>query len=107
MTTETKISFDSAWAGNADGANSSHTYSHGEITNFQPPRLVRFEDAAEFVKNAVSNSDFTLVASDQPTLVPSLDGIRPVERVAGSIVNAIKGGVLLNITHEDLKPFHF
>lgn len=91
--TETIIGFDSAWADKVPGAICAITYSQGSLVDFKLPRLVQFKEAALVVEEAARASDFSLVAVDQPTLVPNPDSIRPVERVAGSIVNAIKGGV--------------
>lgn len=93
MTIETLIGFDSAWTDKNPGAISMITHNQGTLLNFTPPRLVRFEEATEMVQRAASASDFTLVALDQPTLVPSFESMRPVERVVGSIVNALGGGV--------------
>lgn len=93
MTTETFIGFDSAWANKVPGAICKATFHHGRLLDFQPPQLARFDDAAQIIEQAVAGSDFVLVALDQPTLVPNSHGMRPVERVAASVVNAIKGGV--------------
>ena len=93
MTIETLIGFDSAWTDKNPGAISMITHNQGKLVDFKPPRLVRFEEATEMVQRAASASDFVLVALDQPTLVPSFKSMRPVERVVGSIVNAIGGGV--------------
>ncbi len=92
MTIETLIGFDSAWTDKNPGAISMITHNQGKLVDFMPPRLVRFEEATEMVQRAASASDFTLIALDQPTLVPSFEGMRPVERVVGSVVNAIGGG---------------
>ena len=93
MTIETLIGFDSAWTDKNPGAISMITHNQGKLVDFKPPRLTRFEEATEMVQRAASDADFTLVALDQPTLVPSFESMRPVERVVGSIVNAIGGGV--------------
>ena len=93
MVTETIVGFDSAWTDRAPGAICTITCHQGEVFDFEFPRLVRFEEAAAVIEEAASVADFTLVALDQPTLVPNLDSMRPAERVGGSIVNAIGGGV--------------
>ena len=92
--TEVYIGFDSAWTDNikAPGAICSLTLRADEII-FDPPRLARFEQAAEFIEDAARTEDFLVVALDQPTRVPNASGARPVERVAGSVVNRLKGGV--------------
>lgn len=90
---QTIIGFDSAWADNSPGGICSLTLDKGKIVEFLKPRLVRFSDAALFVQTAKNHSAYVLIALDQPTLVPNSSGIRPVERVAGAIVNRIGGGV--------------
>ncbi|MDF0598387.1 DUF429 domain-containing protein [Psychromarinibacter halotolerans] len=93
MVTETIIGFDSAWANKAPGAICSITMKNGQISGFRFPQPASFDDALALTRDVVVESDFTLIAIDQPTLVPNTSGCRPVERVAGSIVNAIGGGV--------------
>lgn len=90
---QTIIGFDSAWAGNAPGGICALTFADGKIAEFVEPTLARFDEAIAFIKRVKSFSDYALVALDQPTLVPNAHGIRPVERVAGSIVNGLGGGV--------------
>jgi predicted RNase H-like nuclease len=93
MNRETIIGFDSAWAGRNLGAICSVTLSQGMVECFTAPRLVQFAEAAAVIEKANLASDYVLVGLDQPTLVPNAKGIRPVERVAGSIVNKLGGGV--------------
>lgn len=93
LTLETLIGFDSAWADNAPGAICAITLQNGSPIAFEGPRLVHFAEALEFIRETAGNSDFVLVALDQPTIVPNLTGMRPTERVAGSVVNGLKGGV--------------
>lgn len=93
MTTETIIGFDSAWTDRVPGAICTASLTEGKLIGFEAPRLVRFDEAAVVVEEAASSSDYLLVAIDQPTLVPNTASMRPVERVAGSVVNAIGGGV--------------
>lgn len=93
MAKETLIGFDSAWANKAPGAICAITLDHGTLLDFKPPKLVRFDQAAAYIEEAALASEYVLVALDQPTLVPNKTSMRPVERVAGSIVNAIGGGV--------------
>lgn len=92
--TEVYIGFDSAWTDNikAPGAICSLTLRANEII-FDPPRLARFEQAAQFIEDAARPEDLLVVALDQPTRVPNASGARPVERVAGSVVNRLRGGV--------------
>lgn len=93
MVKETLIGFDSAWANKAPGAICAITLDHGTLLDFKPPKLVKFDQAAASIEEASLASDYVLVALDQPTLVPNNTSMRPVERIAGSIVNSIGGGV--------------
>lgn len=86
----TIIGFDSAWSGRQPGAICAVRYSESGST-FVPPRLVSFDQANDFIK--LNMSKVTLIAIDQPTIVSNHCGMRPVERVAGSIVSALGGGV--------------
>lgn len=93
MANEMIIGFDSAWTDRVPGAICTASFFEGKLIGFEAPRLVRFHEAAAAVNKAASLSEYVLVAVDQPTLVPNSASMRPVERVAGSIVNAIGGGV--------------
>jgi predicted RNase H-like nuclease len=57
--------------------------------------LVSFDAALTFIRNCHSRDSVTLVALDQPTIVPNLTltGMRPVERVSASLVSWLGGGV--------------
>jgi len=57
------------------------------------PRLVSFADALDFVVAERGDYPFSLVALDQPTIVPNAQGSRPVDKVAGSLISYIGGGV--------------
>ncbi|KSV76429.1 hypothetical protein N185_14840 [Sinorhizobium sp. GW3] len=94
-TTVSVIGFDSAWTDNpkAPGAicvirlNSQGASLHLE------PRLASFSEAAELVRAERSQVSKCLVALDQPTIVPNLGGSRPVDKVAGSLISWVGGGV--------------
>jgi predicted RNase H-like nuclease len=90
---QTIIGFDSAWAGNTPGGICALTVQTGKIADFFEPILVNFEEAVTFIECMNATSEYVLIALDQPTLVPNAEGIRPVERVAGTIVNGLGGGV--------------
>lgn len=60
---------------------------------FHPPRLVSFAEAQAFIMSARQGYDVALVALDQPTVVPNATGMRPVERLAASVVSHVGGGV--------------
>lgn len=93
--TDVLIGFDSAWTDNpkAPGAICSVTLRDGQVVAFEPPRLVRFSEALAFISEHRSQDGHTLVAIDQPTVVPNLTSMRPVERVAASLVSWLGGGV--------------
>jgi len=87
------VGFDSAWAGRKPGAICSAVFDGGCFVEFCEPVLVGFKEALIYI-NSVERSDRpTLVALDQPTIVPNTDGMRPVERVVSSLISWIGGGV--------------
>ncbi|WP_419730982.1 DUF429 domain-containing protein [Lichenicola sp.] len=92
---EILIGFDSAWTDNLrnPGAIAAVVIEDGQPAEFVAPRLASFADALKLVLELGATADVLLVAIDQPTIVPNLAGCRPVERVAASIVNRLKGGV--------------
>jgi len=89
------IGFDSAWKDNpkAPGAICAVGIENGVTVQFHKPRLVSFDEALRFIREVRSNNGNTLVAMDQPTVVPNLNGMRPVEHVAGSLVGWLGGAV--------------
>jgi predicted RNase H-like nuclease len=91
----TFIGFDSAWTDNqkAPGAICSLKIGGGGAAEFHPPRLVSFDQALTFIREVRSASVFTLIALDQPTIVPNLSGKRPVERAVSSLIGWLGGGV--------------
>ena len=91
---DTYIGFDSAWTDNpkAPGAICAVTLDGEEPRAFHAPRLASFDQALGFIGECRA-SGVTLVALDQPTIVPNQTGMRPVERVAASVVSWIGGGV--------------
>jgi predicted RNase H-like nuclease len=46
-----------------------------------------------FIRRVRSDDGVTLIALDQPALVPNLTGMRPVERVAARLISRLGGGV--------------
>ena len=88
------IGFDSAWTDStsAPGAICAVEMLEGKPTRFHPPVLAAFEEARQFIES-IRSRGVTLIALDQPTLVPNLIGMRPVERVAASLVSWLGGGV--------------
>ncbi len=92
---ETYIGFDSAWTDNAKapGAICAVQLRRGAPPLFHAPRLVRFAEALAFIQVVSSGSEYTLIALDQPTIVPNQTSMRPVERVAASVISWVGGGV--------------
>ncbi|MBU2571584.1 MAG: DUF429 domain-containing protein [Gammaproteobacteria bacterium] len=84
--------FDSAWTDNPKQPGSICALI-GVDQNwvFHEPRLARFDEALAFIHAHPAQKQ--IIALDQPTIVNNATGIRPVERVAGSIVNKLGGGV--------------
>lgn len=95
MTREVFVGFDSAWTDNPrqPGAIGLCEFTDGHATRFLEPRLATFAEALAFLNGEAVGADYVLIALDQPTRVPNETGCRPVERVAGAIVNRLKGGV--------------
>jgi predicted RNase H-like nuclease len=89
------IGFDSAWTDNpkAPGAICAVGIENGNPTRFHAPQLVSFDQALTFIQKTRSETGVTLIALDQPTVVPNLISMRPVERVAASLVSWLGGGV--------------
>jgi predicted RNase H-like nuclease len=89
------IGFDSAWTDNpkAPGAICAVAFEDSRFVQFYAPRLVTFDQALEFIRAIRSPVGNTLIAIDQPTIVPNLKSMRPVERVAASLVSWLGGGV--------------
>ena len=67
----------------------------GKRESFRLTQLCQasFKEALEFIKREHRACDKCLVALDQPTIVPNTTGSRPVDRVAGSLIGFIGGGV--------------
>jgi predicted RNase H-like nuclease len=95
QTSSVIIGFDSAWtdSAKAPGAICAITFDARGQANFIRPEMVTFEGALEFIDEAKHGFSFCLIALDQPTIVPNPTGIRPVERVAASVISYVGGGV--------------
>ncbi|PWB89137.1 DUF429 domain-containing protein [Methylocystis sp. MitZ-2018] len=89
------IGFDSAWTDTlkAPGAICAVGIENGHPARFHTPELVSFDEALTFIQKVRSDSGPTLIALDQPTVVRNLNGMRPVEHVAASLVSWLGGGV--------------
>lgn len=91
----TFVGFDSAWADNpkARGAICAVSLGAGGFVGWRPPELVGFEAAASFVRDLRRTDRPTLIAIDQPTIVPNETRSRPVDRAVGSVIGWVGGGV--------------
>jgi predicted RNase H-like nuclease len=87
------IGFDSAWVNKNPGAIAAYMLDGQGDCRFDAPALATFEDAADFINREAARADYVLIAIDQPTIVPNSDGCRPVDRVAGSMISRLGGGV--------------
>lgn len=87
--------FDSAWtdAPRAPGAICAITFDECGQAGFHEPRLVSFAEALNFIESHRRGFAVSLVAIDQPTIVPNGSGSRPVDKVAASLVSFVGGGV--------------
>jgi predicted RNase H-like nuclease len=92
---DTFVGFDSAWVDKlkSPGAVCAVTFANNVPIRFHPPQLASFDQALAFIRKVSSGSKFLLVALDQPTIVPNLTSMRPVDRVAASLVSWLGGGV--------------
>jgi predicted RNase H-like nuclease len=88
------IGFDSAWTDNkAPGAICAVGVEGGNTLRFYTPDLVSFDQALTFIRQVRSENGVTLIALDQPTVVRNMTSMRPVERVAASLISWLGGGV--------------
>lgn len=87
--------FDSAWtdAPKAPGAICAVAFDARGQVQFHEPRLVSFAEARAFIDGLRKDFAVSLVALDQPTVVPNAAGSRPVDKVAASLVSFVGGGV--------------
>ncbi len=89
------VGFDSAWTDNpkAPGAICVIRLDGDGAHLYLAPRLASFAEALDVIERERKEAQKCLVALDQPTIVPNLTGSRPVDRVAGSLISWIGGGV--------------
>jgi predicted RNase H-like nuclease len=89
------IGFDSAWTDQmkAPGAVSIIRVHSDKTIEFLPPRLASFAKALDLIEAEQGSFDRCLVTLDQPTIVPNATGSRPVDKVAGSLISWVGGGV--------------
>lgn len=91
----TLVGFDSAWADTerAPGAICALAVDGSGRVRFHQPRLVGFGAAADFVQALHNEEQRTIVAIDQPTIVPNATGMRPCERVVATVASWSGGGI--------------
>lgn len=94
-TTISLIGFDSAWTDSpkAPGAISVIRIDGEGCRTLVPPTLVSFNGALAVIDAEEAFSALRIVALDQPTIVPNLTSLRPVDRVAASLISWLGGGV--------------
>lgn len=85
--------FDSAWTDKNPGAICVLSFDDCGKVTFNPPRLVKFWEALSCIRHLRVLSGRTVVAIDQPTIVPNTSGMRPAERIAASVLSYTGGGV--------------
>ena len=95
MPTDTFIGFDSAWTDkpHAPGAICAMVFNGMRPIKFHAPRLATFAEGLKFISEVRSPDGVTLLALDQPTIVPNPTSMRPVERAAASLISWMGGGV--------------
>jgi predicted RNase H-like nuclease len=91
----TVVGFDSAWTDNAKapGAVCAIRCDHDGHLSSSDPQLASFDQAFDFIAAEQLKCDVCIVALDQPTIVPNLGGMRPVDKVAASLISWLGGGV--------------
>lgn len=95
MASTSVIGFDSAWTDDPKkpGAVCVFRLSGDGRVSFVDCQMASFDQALIIVRREQVLSKKCLVALDQPTIVPNVTGCRPVERVAGSLISWMGGGV--------------
>ena len=95
MVSWTVVGFDSAWTDNAraPGAVCAIRCDHQGRLSSSDLQLASFAQAFDFIAAEHSKCDVCVVALDQPTIVPNLGGMRPVDKVAASLISWLGGGV--------------
>lgn len=89
------VGFDAAWTDNPrkPGAICAVRFAEGRWVDSYEPRLVSFDEGLKFIRSVEVAGVPTLVALDQPTIVPNASGSRPVDKIAGSLISWVGGGV--------------
>jgi predicted RNase H-like nuclease len=89
------VGFDSAWTDKLSkpGAICAAHYRGADCVSFEPPRLASFTEALSFIRRMERPGIPLLLALDQPTIVRNETGSRPVDKIAGSLISWLGGGV--------------
>lgn len=89
------IGFDSAWTDSpkAPGAICTIRIDGDGHRSLVLPALVSFDQALGVIESEQEFSSLRIVSLDQPTIVPNLTSLRPVDRVAASLISWLGGGV--------------
>ena len=95
MVSWTVVGFDSACTDNAKapGAVCAIRCDRRGNLSSSDPELASFDQAFAFIAAERSMCDVCIVALDQPTIVPNPGGMRPVDKVAASLISWLGGGV--------------
>ena len=84
--------FDAAWSDKSPGAICALGFDAEGAATFDAPRAVCFKGALEYIKAHRQPYARTVVALDQPTIVPNRKASRSGERVAASLLGFTGGG---------------
>jgi predicted RNase H-like nuclease len=87
------IGFDSAWTDHPKKPGAICVIRLADRTSVVEPVAATFDQALGTIQNEREVSPLCLVALDQPTIVINAKSLRPVERVASSIISWVGGGV--------------
>ena len=94
MVATTFIGFDSAWAGNPKKPGAICALRiDSAVSTFTAPALTGFDEAFDLIRSLHRDGDLTLIAIDQPTIVPNQTGMRPAERVVAGTISWSGGGI--------------
>ena len=80
--------------GKAKGGICAAIFDNGRLERFSTPEPASFDHATATIEQIRQEADYTLVAIDQPTMVPNAEGMRPVEKVAGALKTGVQPAFL-------------
>lgn len=93
MTREAFIGFDSAWGGKKLGSIAWASFSNRRLKRCCLPKPAKFDEAVCVYNKLRACHEFLLIGMDQPTIIENNSGMRPVEKVVGSLIGRLKSGV--------------